>query len=165
MSCDCENNRQPPGAQPLPARATGIGRLERSNPLPPGVYWIDVIDEPHQIEFAAWTFENSANVRVITTEFFPAINWPDCDVSFSDCWPSRVWAKFEVLRPVPWKAVVLGFPNVVEPGQKVDSSADTATVPDFSDYCDIGCQAEKVAIAAGVLIGGGFLLLLAAKFS
>lgn len=152
MSCDCESN-------------IGVGALERSNPLPPGTYWIDVIDEPHQIEFAAWAFENSAKVQIIATEFFQAVSWPDCPITEGDCSPSRVWAKFEVSEPVAWNAVVLGFPNIIGEGEQINSSADTATVPDFSDYCDIGCQAEKVAVAAGVLLGGGFLLLLAAKFS
>lgn len=152
MTCNCESN-------------IGVGALQRSNPLPPGLYWIDVIDEPHQIEFAAWTFENATKVRIEATEFFDAVSWPDCPITEGECSPSRVWAKFRVTAPVNWNAVALGFPNIIAPGEVVNSSADTATVPDFSDYCDIGCQAEKVAIAAGVLIGGGFLLLLATKFS
>lgn len=152
MACDCESN-------------IGVAGLQRSNPLPPGLYWIDVIDEPRQIEFAAWAFENSAKVRIEATEFFPAISWPDCPITEGQCSPSRVWAKFRVSAPVEWKAVVFGFPNVIEPGEVIDSSSDTASVPDFSDYCDIGCQAEKVAIAAGVIFGGGILLLVAAKLS
>lgn len=157
MSCDCEI---------IDARNhVFIGRLERTSPLPPGLYWIDVIDEPHQIEFAAWTFENASKVQIEATEFFEAVSWPDCPITEGECSPSRVWAKFRVIEPVAWNAVLLGFPNIISPGEQINSSADTATVPDFSDYCDIGCQAERVAIAAGVVLGGTFLVLMAAKFS
>lgn len=144
-----------------------IGKLQRVNPLPPGVYWIDVIDTAHQQAFAGWVFEHSLEVKVITTEHFDSLNWPDCSAfNFEgDCWPSRDWVKFEVLKPVTWDAVNLGFPNLILPGEKIETSGDTVTAPDFSDNCDIACQAEKVAIAAGVVAASALVIALAIKIS
>lgn len=141
-----------------------IGRLQRDNPLPPGIYWLDVIDVPNQQEFAAWRLEHSAKVRLISTEHFEAINWPDCTpldfTTNSLCAPSRDWVKFEVAEPVVWDSVRFGFPNIISAGEKIETSADTTNEPDFSDNCDIGCQAEKVAIAGGVILGGVALIIL-----
>lgn len=139
--------------------------MERSNPLPPGTYWVDVIDEPHQIEFAAWTFENSPSVFIEKTEFFPAVRWPDCPITEGECSPSRVWAKFRTSKSLDWKATSLGYPNVIEAGDAVNSSQDTASIPDFSDNCDIGCQAQKVAVSAAVVLGATALFILIAKSS
>lgn len=137
--------------------------LQRKSPLPIGDYWIDVIDEPEQTDFAAWAFENQASVRIVNAEHFDAVRWPDCPITEGDCSPSRTWVKFQVLSPVPWNAVALGFPNIISKGEEVNTSADTATVPDFSDNCDIGCQAERVAVAAGVILGGTALVIILAK--
>lgn len=151
MTCNCS-----------PIDSLSVGKLQRESPLPAGVYWLDVIDVPNQIAFAAWTLENASKVKVVKTEHFPANDWPTCsglDPTTGGCWPSRDWVKFKVSAPVAWNAVQLGFPNIIEVGEKVESSADTASDPDFSDNCDIGCQAEKVAIAAGVILGGVALIL------
>jgi hypothetical protein len=144
-----------------------IGKLQRINPLPPGQYWIDVIDSAHQQSFAGWLFEHSLEVKVLVSEHFEALNWPDCSaLNFEgDCWPSRDWIKFEVLKPVSWDAVTLGFPNLILPDEKIETSGDTATVPDFSDNCDIGCQAQRVAVAAAVVGASAVAIALAIKLS
>lgn len=137
--------------------------LQRTSPLPQGDYWIDVIDEPEQADFAAWAFENQASLKMLTVEQYPAVSWPDCPITEGECSPPRTWVKFRVLNPVHWDAVKLGFPSIISEGEVVNTSADTATVPDFSDYCDIGCQAERVAIAAGVILGGSALVIVLAS--
>lgn len=137
--------------------------MQRSSPLPVGEYWIDVIDEPEQADFAAWLFEHQSKLKIVAVEEFEAVSWPDCPITEGDCSPPRTWVKFQVLSPVPWDAVKLGFPNIISEGENINSSADTASVPDFSDYCDIGCQAERVAIAAGVVLGGVSLAILLSK--
>ncbi len=164
MTCNCQNSSACNCAENSVLGVAGVrvGKLERSNPLPAGTYWIDVIDVPNQVAFAAWTLENTGKVKVIKTEHFPANDWPTCsnlDPTTGGCWPSRDWAKFEVLSPVPWNAVMLGFPNIITKNEHIESSADTASDPDFSDNCDVGCQAGKVAIAGGVILGGVALIL------
>lgn len=147
MSCNCEQN-------------VSVGRLQRGNPLPTGTYWIDVIDDTHQTMFGEWLAENSQSVNVLKSEHFAAINWPDCDVSLLDCWPSRDWVKFEVKESVPWPAPVFGYPNIIEPGEKIESSQDTSDVPDVpSSDCDIACQTERVALAAGGLLVLGIIFM------
>lgn len=176
MTCDCQSSPAPCDCPPSVFDTIGVGRqrsrtapgvrvgkLERSSPLPAGTYWIDVIDTQNQTDFGAWTLENAANVKVLKTEHFPANDWPTCsglDPTTGGCWPARDWVKFQLLKPVTWDAIKFGFPNIIEAGEKVDSSADTASSPDFSDNCDIGCQAEKVAVAGGVILGGVAVILI-----
>lgn len=133
--------------------------LQRTSPLPVGDYWIDVIDEPEQEDFAAWAFESQGKIGILAIEQYEAVSWPDCPITEGECSPPRTWVKFRVLTPVPWDAIKLGFPNIIREGEMVNTSADTASVPDFSDYCDIGCQAQKVAITAGVILAGTALVL------
>lgn len=143
-----------------------IGRLQRTNPLPIGTYWIDVIDAEHQQFFAGWTFDNQSKVKVLATEHFDANDWPECsslDPTTGGCWPSRDWVKFQVLSPVTWDAVKLGFPNAIESGEVINTSSDTATEPDFGDNCDITCQAERVATAVGIIGIGALAVVIAIK--
>lgn len=140
--------------------SVSVGRLQRDNPIPPGTYWLDVIDESNQADFAAWRLEHADKVRILKSEHFDAIRWPDCPITEGECSPSRDWVKFEISSPVVWEAQKFGFPNIIAADEKIESSADTATVPDFSDNCDIGCQAQKVAIAAGVVFGGVALIMI-----
>lgn len=141
--------------------------LQRTSPLPNGDYWIDVIGEVNQSFFSAWAFENAAKVDVLATEHFDAVGFPDCsewDFTVNSlCAPSRTWAKFRVKEPVEWFAKVLGFPNVIAQGETIESSTDTFEPPDFGNNCDIGCQAERVAVAAGVILGGTALVILLIK--
>lgn len=137
--------------------------MQRGSPLPVGDYWIDVIDRPEQEDFAAWAFENQSRIKVLVVEEFEAVSWPDCPITEGECSPPRTWVKFRVLTPVEWNAVKLGFPNIISEGEAVETSADTAQLPDMSDYCDIGCQATRVAVAAGVILGGTALIILLAR--
>lgn len=156
MSCcdECEQESN------ILTRVSGIrvAGLERSNPLPPGRYWIDIIDVPNQIAFNAWAFDNRPTVNVLKTEHFQALEWPDCPITEGQCWPSRDWVLFDVTSNTRWLPTVFGFPNHAD--ETVQSSSDTADVPEDPDFCDIGCQAGKVALAGGVLLGGLALVFL-----
>lgn len=172
MSCcqECEEHEEPNtlfstigvGRQrSQPARPVVVGKLIRTSPVPIGTYWIDVIDTQNEADFAAWLLTNQDKVKVLHTEHFDAVNWPDCPITEGECWPSRDWYKFQVLQPVSWNAVQFGFPDQIEPGEVINSSQDTATEPDFSDNCDIACQVKKSAIYAGLIAGS----LLVAAFA
>jgi len=158
--CGCQS------AEPVSWKGSifSIGKLQRQSPLPAGIYWLDVMDSQNQSDFAAWSMENSGVVRVLKTEHFDAIRWPDCPITEGECSPSRDWVKFQVFAPVKWNAVQFGFPNIIEQNEIINTSADTASEPDFSDNCDIGCQAEKVAIAGGVILGGVAIIVLVQSF-
>lgn len=153
MTCNCGNQ-------------LAIGALQRQDPLPIGTYWIDVIDTQHQQDFAAWLVLNAKTVKVLNSEHFPENDWPDCsslDPTTGGCWPSRDWVKFEVSAPTKWDAVEFGFPNIIKPSEKIETSADTASNPDFSDNCDIGCQMQKAAIAVGVMAVGVIAIAVAVR--
>lgn len=86
--------------------------LERRNPLPAGIYWIDVANVKAK-DLHRWRTANKATVRVIKTR-------EDQDLGFT-------WLLFEVSTPTPWAdARVFGFPNIAEKGK------DTEFVAAFS---------------------------------
>lgn len=133
--------------------AVAIGKLQRQMPLPEGTYWIDVIDTDNQQAFSDWVQSAQSTVKLLATEHFDAVRWPDCPITEGECSPSRDWHKFEVIHPTVWDAVKFGYPNIIAVGEKVETSADTTSEPDFGDNCDIACQAEKVAQAIGIVSG------------
>ncbi len=148
MSCNCASN---------PVLA--IGRMERTNPLPVGVYWQDLIGDDAQAEFAALTLEQQGNIKVLVSEFFEA------DGEFE----SRNWVKFQVIAPFPWPQKKLGFPEVIEQGDNINSSSDTvsgteptSTWPDlFASECDTRCQIGRVVVVGGVVVAGVVLYAIA----
>lgn len=89
----------------------GLGAVERSNPLPPGRYWVDVFqtDSP---AFLAWRARNAQSVGIEVTQHFDSEPWRDFVI-------------FKVTSPVPWEGP--GFPTIAEPWVK--SSSDTAQRP------------------------------------
>lgn len=77
--------------------------LERRNPLPPGIYWTDVIGPEKVALFHDWRTHNKATVKVRGTQEKAAITW----------------FLFEVLSPTPaYDASRLGFPTIAEEGLK-----------------------------------------------
>lgn len=138
MTCNCID---------LVSPTYSVGKLERNNPLPAGQYWIDVVGLKAQEHFAAWRFENKDALLILVYENYDA----------QGDFPARDWVKFEVKTPVPWNAVQLGFPNIIEPEDSIDTSSDTATNPTNEEIgvCDIACQVEKVGwVVGGVLVLG-----------
>ena len=88
--------------------------IERRNPVPEGVYWVDVFGD--QIPgFTAWLTRNAAAVKVRASETVAA-GGP------LDGTPASQWVLFEVVRPVRWEGP--GLPTVAPPNVK--SKSDTA---------------------------------------
>lgn len=125
--------------------------LERSNPVPPGVYWVDV-PEPRMATFNGWLARNVATVKVVkvgspnTGEYVDifGVQLP----TGND--PTRVyWVLFEVLAPTFWEGP--GFPTVAVKG-KATNLGDTAQKPSPLDTP----TNTLTIIAAGV--AGGLLL-------
>lgn len=165
MTCGCESSTAlgSIGVGRQRSRAVRVGKLQRANPIPAGMYWIDVVGEDAQVAFSAWIFENASRVEILVSQHFRALNWPDCLPSSggiaSDCSPSRDWVKFRVSEPAPWDAKKIGFPNIIEEGEIINSSEDTGSIPDFSDNCDIACQAERIGWAVGGVLALGVLFM------
>lgn len=154
MSCNCGQNPSKPSI----FNAMGIGkRLERTNPLPPGIYWTDLIGNESIQLFAAWVALHTPFVQILNHEEFPALSFPDCPID-EDCGPARAWVKFQVVIATEWDSTKLGFPTVVEPGEVINSASDTVTKPDLSDNCDIACQAKWVVGAIAAVALGAVVL-------
>lgn len=140
MTCSCID---------IVAPTISVGKLERRNPLPAGDYWIDLIGEESQAAFAAWSFDHANSVLVLVTENYEA----------RGDFPSRDWVKFQTNAPLAWDAKALGFPNIIQDGESVDSSSDTVSGME-PEECDIACQAKKAGMIAGGVLALGFLLLM-----
>lgn len=127
--------------------------LERRSPLPPGLYWLDVLGAK-RAEFIAWRTANKETVRVRSTEAFPAPA------------PGRDWYKFEVLSATPWEAVRFGFPNIIAATDRIDSSADTVQRPDpqkdpldkLGDELSSAGSLTSRLVPIVVLLGGALVL-------
>ncbi len=154
MSCNCGQNTPKPSI----FNAMGVGkRLERANPLPPGIYWTDLIG-PEQITlFAAWVTSHTPFVQILNHEVFGPLGWTECPIT-QDCGDGRAWVKFQVVIATEWDSKAMGFPTVIEPGETINTASDTVTDPDFSDNCDIACQAKWVVGAVAAIALGGVLL-------
>lgn len=127
--------------------------LERRSPLPAGLYWLDVLGEKRPA-FIDWRTVNAETVKVRSVE------------SFEDPKPGRDWYKFEVLKPTAWDAKRFGFPNIIKPGEPINSSSDTVQRPDpekdpldkLGDALgDAGGMSSRL-IQAVALIGGALVL-------
>jgi hypothetical protein len=128
--------------------------LERRSPLPAGLYWIDVLGDSNRAAFNDWRAAASAIVKVRANESFPSPA------------PGRDWFKFEVLAPVIWDAKRFGFPNIIRPGEPINSSADTVQRPDpvkdpldqLSDELGSAGGAASRMITIVALLGGAIVL-------
>ncbi len=136
----------------------GIGRLQRQNPVPPGIYWTDLIGPENIQIFADWVLAHPILVRILSYEVFGPLGWTVCPLG-EECGADdgRAWVKFQVTVATEWDTR-LGFPTIIEPGQDINSASDTVTNPDLSDNCDIACQAKWVVGAIAVTALGGVLL-------
>lgn len=61
MSCNCGQNTPKPNI----FNVVGIGRLERRNPVPPGIYWTDLIGPENIQIFAEWVLAHPIFVAVV----------------------------------------------------------------------------------------------------
>ena len=77
--------------------------LERANPLPEGIYWVDVFSKDFE-SFRAWLSYHDDKVRVISTQSFPMSGMMGT--------PARDWYLFKVLEPVTWEGP--GYPDIAE---------------------------------------------------
>lgn len=87
--------------------------LERRDPVPPGIYWLDV-PQARVGEFNAWASARDVVVR-------RSVEKPNSDE------PVLTWYLFEVLQPTPW--VNIGLPTIAEQGGET-TYEDTSQRPE-----------------------------------
>jgi hypothetical protein len=124
--------------------------LERRNPLPVGVYWIDIF-EADMGPFRDWIAKNKGTVRVISTESFEESSWHDFG-----SYPARDWYLFEVTSPVAWEGP--GFPTIAK--SKTLTASDTSQrPPPPKGPVEQLEEAAGAAKTGGAIIIGGALVL------
>lgn len=109
-------------------RTGEINREVKDDPLPVGVYWIDVFDDSQNTAdiatFHDWLALNETTVRLIREEHYNA----SADWNIFETEPHRIWALFEVTAPTLWgQGPSLGFPSE---GRADMVSGDTIQKPD-----------------------------------
>jgi len=132
--------------------------IMRTNPLPPGRYWVDVFD-PKRGEFRGWLADHSDTVHVVHQE----------DKLPRDDYPAETWYLFEVLAPTPWEGP--GFPTIADDSVKasVDTSDRPAPPPSIAeqtgeviDSVEAAAKSAEEAAKTGlwgvVLLGVGVIL-------
>lgn len=139
--------------------ATGIiGAVERRNPLPPGIYWVDVIgtvsafgvpDNSELDKFRDWSRRNASKLHIIRTVSTAA----EFDFGFVE--PAHDWYLFQVKAPVTWEGP--GLPTVATESTEKD---DTVQRPPPADP---GFELPDVTgkITTGALTGFGTVFGLA----
>jgi len=103
--------------------------VQKKNPLPNGLYWIDLFaptsSAPNTKDgaaiFTAWTNANRGRVFVRRTEEFPEPLLGG---------PKRTWILFEVQQPPGAFPFGLGYPTITTNPDESSTSATLPTVPD-----------------------------------
>jgi hypothetical protein len=140
-------------------RTGALNQAVKDDPLPVGVYWIDVIgatfgggiggvgqNDANIDTFRDWLTLNSETVELLREEEYnPTAIWNSQEPD-----PHRFWFLFEVKAPTVWgQALSLGWPSE---GTKNMVSADTIDKPDPEEVSLPGWA--NWAIGGGVIVIG-----------
>lgn len=130
--------------------------VERANPLPRGVYWVDVIEKDFA-SFNAWLASAEDAVRVVKTTHTDATSFP-----YSE--PAREWILFEVREPVEWLGP--GLPTIASKGENTNQD-DTVQRPPPEPDTDILDSLGKSALSGsiGLIVGIGVGLMVLNAFT
>lgn len=147
--------------------APKVGTVMRTNPLPPGQYWVDVFGVNIPVAQNWFKAMSNLGVHVDATQHFEATEVPQV----------RDWYKFTYTQyagtPVIWDTT-LGYPTVAD--SSITTSADTSSTPplplgpldEAADWLNgleqklggsLGAAAQVVpyVVVGGALIGGYLL--------
>lgn len=139
-------------------RTGALNQEVRVEPLPVGVYWIDVYDDSTNNSNIA-TFRDWLTLHIDTVdllreeEYNASAGW---NIFETD--PHRFWFLFSVKSPTRWdNGPSLGYPSE---GEKGMVSGDTIQKPDppatiFDDEFEFPTWIKWSLIAGGVIIVGG----------
>lgn len=117
--------------------------LERQNPIPPGIYWVDTFKiavpagPDQRAQFSAWRTQHAETVKVLRTQTIEATGGN----------PDYEWVLFQVLEPT-WRwgtDTHLGFPTRAPKGAAT-TEEDTVQRPPPGG--------EESALPWGWIIGG-----------
>lgn len=129
-----------------------IGAVERANPLPVGVYWVDVFEDDWEA-FSDWLKRNRDGLFVVRVQQFERI--AQSGGLTTEAWPARRWYLFKVTQgdSVMWEGP--GFPTIARDEQI--RSEDTQEIPEEYYEVDIVPEFAK-KIGSGALTGLGTAL-------
>lgn len=138
--------------------------VERRDPLPPGRYWVYVLEDELEA-FDEWAREHSPSVHVVASErkkklssYTPAIfvTRPDLSIIMEE---AGAWFLFDVTAPVPW--VGFGFPTIVtDPtitrSEQVEQAPEP--LPDDQLAKDVWDEVKGlVLLAGGIYLAAAFV--------
>lgn len=155
--------------------------LERRNPLPKGVYWIDAYSPPvggNSIDaVTAWVKRNSPTRIVVLKSVYqgsgsdPFLEFVRGSWSLSpglalianalpDAGRERAWLLFQVKEPTDWPAKEFGFPTKANiRTEEENTSSGTDPEPGIIEAIEEATQSAQGLIkAAPFLIAGGLAI-------
>lgn len=117
----------------------GAGRhvMEKRNPIPPGLYWLDVMGRDRGVEWAMWLGQNAATVEVVRREHHP-LGEVNLSPFADDDGVAGYWVLFKVKAPTPRWAVSakLGLPTVAISPDMHKEDTEVAPSESVSEYWD-----------------------------
>lgn len=148
-------------------RTAALNDAVKTEPLPPGVYWADVIDrvsgDANIATFQDWLNLHTGSVVVIRANEYNKSSTLPVYNPFAE--PHRFWYLFEVKAPTSWDGLELsiGWPNE---GHKDMVEGDTIQRPDppptiFDDEFETPGWVNWAI--GGTVVVGGLLVLLAVR--
>ncbi len=142
----------------------------RDDPIPPGVYWIDVpwedslqtsgIPKPQHFQLWLEAMQALRWVKLLKTVHHEGSTVGEYAGGFGENQPPRDWHLFEVVSPAPrWTPLTgLGLPTVAPKGITTDES-DTAQNPTLHETFWESLSPMAKAVVIGVGIGAGGLIV------
>jgi hypothetical protein len=135
--------------------------LERKDPIPPGVYWVDAVNQTRGVaQWYAWERENKATVEVLKRKIETPLYFWEMDGYI-------MWVLFRVKAPTKrWEVNSrLGLPTIAPETTK---QADTVKRPKKRDTAEYWKDETKGVVqpytaGIGTAIGGLLLLYLLSK--
>jgi hypothetical protein len=148
-----------------------VGRIERSDPIPPGVYWIDSIDpsafeNPGAVEAARDAYELAIEANYMSAFRIVRTVHHDSQI-IGDTQPARDWILFQITAPVPrWSPdTKWGLPTVAPNGLETQEGDTVQRPPPEQGILDEWLPDTPLgkALLIGGAIGLATLIVIAIK--
>ncbi len=140
-----------------------VGALERGDPIPVGVYWIDSIDpeayaDPELVQVAREGYLLA--IQTGQPGAYRIVRTTHHDSQLIGDQPARDWILFEVRQPIPrWPtSTQWGFPTIAPNGLDTQEG-DTVQKPPPEKGPLEGLGDTSLGIPNWVLLGGGIVLV------
>jgi len=131
--------------------------LERRDPIPPGVYWVDVVRNDARPGFERWLKDNAATVKVRNRADKGQQSAMARHLGLRSTF--GLWVLFEALEPTKrWPlSVKVGLPTIAQVGRKTKQSDVVQRAPAQGVREYWGAQMGDILTTPGGMLGALFV--------